>query len=78
LEDVFKEVEKKKELCLQKHWKYERNGKVIILHDVCVKIMKWIDRFRQIGDIIVQYDPGHAPLPWALFCFLLQVCSFTH
>lgn len=26
-----------------------------------------------IGDTIVQYDPGHAALPWAAVRFVLQV-----
>jgi hypothetical protein len=65
------------ESCMQKRWKYERNGKVIILRDICDRIMKRVGRFKQIGDIAIQYDPGHAALPWALFRFLLQVCSPT-
>ena len=56
-------------------WKIKlREGEVVVLQDVGMKILRWVDRFRQIGDIIVQYDPGHAALPWAGFRFLLQVC----
>lgn len=32
-----------------------------------------MSKFKEIGDIIVQYDPGHAALPWAGFRFLLMV-----
>ncbi|KAI5840895.1 hypothetical protein BZA05DRAFT_242392 [Tricharina praecox] len=39
-----------------------------------MKIGRWIQRFKDIGDIVVQYDPGHAALPWAGFRFLLQLC----
>ena len=49
-------------------------GEEIVLRDVGMKILHWVDMFKQIGDIIVQYDPVHAALPWAGFRFLLQVC----
>ena len=57
------------------HWKIKlRGGEEVVLRDVGMKILRWIDKFKQIGDTIVQYDPGHAALPWAGFRFLLQVC----
>ena len=56
-------------------WKIKlREGEVVVLQDVGMKILRWVDKFKQIGDIIIQYDPGHAALPWAGFRFLLQVC----
>ena len=54
-------------------WKVKFRGEEIVLRDVGMKILHWIDRFKQIGDIIVQYDPAHTALPWAGFRFLLQV-----
>ena len=45
----------------------------IVLQVVGMKILRWVDKFKQIGDTIVQYDPVHAALPWAGFRFLLQV-----
>jgi len=60
-----------------KDWKIQFGGEEIVMRDVGMKILRWLDRFKQIGDIIVQYDPGHAALPWAGFRFLLKVklCS---
>lgn len=55
-------------------WKVTWRGDVIVLRDIAMKIMQWVDKFKQIGDIVVQYDPGHAALPWAASRFLLQVC----
>jgi hypothetical protein len=67
-------VEKAKEKCIEKRWKYTRkNGGVVILRDVFDKIIKWIDKFKQVGDTVVQYDPVHIALPWAGIRFLLQV-----
>ncbi|TVY26062.1 Vegetative incompatibility protein HET-E-1 [Lachnellula hyalina] len=53
------------------HFK-RRSGEKVILRDLFGKVVKWIDLFKQVGDTAVQYDPGHAALPWALVRFLLQ------
>jgi 3-dehydroquinate synthetase len=37
------------------------------------KFLNCMDRFKEIGDIIVQFDPVHAALPWAAVRFLLKV-----
>lgn len=60
---------------MEKRWKIEINGKTVYLRDVCDKIILWINKFKEIGDIVMQYDPGHAALPWAAFRLLLQVCG---
>ena len=54
-------------------WKVKFRKEEIVLRDVGMKVLRWVDKFKQIGDIIVQYDPVHAALPWAGFRFLLQV-----
>ena len=56
-----------------KDWKFQFKGEKIVMRDIGMKILHWIDRFKQIGDIIVQYDPVHAVLPWAGFRFLLRL-----
>lgn len=60
-----------------KAWKLKFRGEDIVMRDIGMKILQWIDKFKQIGDIIVQYDPGHATLPWAAFRFLLMVEPLT-
>ena len=55
------------------NWKFQFKGEEIVMRDIGMKILHWIDTFKQIGDIIVQYDRGHAALPWAGFRFLLKV-----
>ena len=47
--------------------------KNVVLRDVFNKIAKWIAKFIEVGDVAVQYDPGHAALPWAAIRFLLKV-----
>lgn len=65
-------VKKQKE-CENKRWKFNLNGRQIILRDVAGKILVWIDKFKQIGDVVVNFDPVHAALPWAGVRFLLEV-----
>lgn len=61
-------------LSLRKRWKYTKpNGDTIIVRDVLEKIVRWIEKFKDTGDIIIQYDPGHAALPWAAVRFLLRI-----
>jgi hypothetical protein len=45
----------------------------VILRDVFDKIIRWIDTFKQVGDLAVQYDPVHTALPWTAIRFVLQV-----
>ena len=56
-----------------KDWKISFRGDEIVLKDIGMKILRWVDNFKQIGDIVVQYDPVHAALPWAGFRILLKV-----
>lgn len=59
---------------MRKRWKYKtRSGEEVIIHDVCEKIIGWIEKFIAVGDVAMQYDPTHASLPWAGVRFLLQV-----
>ncbi|GAB1216592.1 hypothetical protein ATERTT37_005808 [Aspergillus terreus] len=50
-----------------------RNGQKVIVKDLFSKVAKWIDHFKQVVDVAVQYDPGHAALPWAGVRFLLEI-----
>ena len=84
IDDVHAAVQDKLDQCIQKRWKYTRsNGQKVVLWNVLEKIMKWVNRFKEIGDVAVQYDPGHAALPWAAIRFMLQasvssVETFAH
>ena len=74
LADILEEVQKKKQACIERRLKYKRkNGEVVVLYDVYEKMVKWVTKFKEVGDIAMQYDPGHAALPWAAIRFFLQV-----
>ncbi|GKT64007.1 ankyrin repeat domain-containing protein [Colletotrichum tofieldiae] len=71
---VLEEAEAKRALSLRKRWKFTKpNGEVVIVRDVLEKIISWVQRFKETGDTIIQYDPAHAALPWAAVRFLLQM-----
>ena len=78
LSDVLNLVNVKKDQCIRSRWKYKnRNGEDVVLRDLFEKMAKWVNKFKEVGDVAAQYDPAHAALPWAGVRFLLQVSSFN-
>lgn len=76
LTDLQELTKRAKEQCIKKRWRFQkpgRNGETVVLRDIFTKMVVWIDAFKQIGDTVVQYDPGHAALPWAGVRFILQI-----
>ena len=76
LSDLQVLTESAKGQCIKKRWRFKRpglDGETIVLRDIFQKIAVWVNMFKQIGDTVVQYDPGHAALPWAGLRFILQV-----
>jgi hypothetical protein len=70
---VLKEAITQQKALAAKRWKATIGGKEVILRDVLAKIIRWIDHFKAVGDIAVQFNSGAASLPWAAVRFLLQV-----
>ena len=76
LTDLQELTGRAKEQCIKKRWRFQkpgRNGETVVLRDIFTKMVVWIDVFKQIGNTVVQYDPGHAALPWAGVRFILQI-----
>lgn len=70
---VLTTADQKREICIHKQWKVPLpNGQVIIVRDVVEKIANWAKAFVAVGDVVVQYDPATAALPWAAVRFILQ------
>ncbi|KAL8771405.1 MAG: hypothetical protein Q9209_003073 [Squamulea sp. 1 TL-2023] len=79
LEKALKTAEEKKQISLKRRWKIKIKNKEVVVRDVLEKIINWLDHFKAIGDVAVQYDQAHAALPWAGVRFLLKVVvSDTH
>lgn len=73
VDTTLKAVRDKQIVCLQKRWTIKtRAGKRLIVRDVLDKVAFWLNKFKEVGDIAVQYDPTHASLPWAGVRALLQ------
>ncbi|KAJ5837197.1 hypothetical protein N7447_003223 [Penicillium robsamsonii] len=73
LDATLRAVRDKQLVCLQKRWTVKtKAGKRLIVRDILDKVAFWINRFKEVGDIAVQYDPSHASLPWAGVRVLLQ------
>ncbi|KAN0072796.1 hypothetical protein V8E54_008910 [Elaphomyces granulatus] len=74
LQDVVNLAADKKEQCLRKRWTIKKqNGDTLILRDLFEKIVVWVQKFKEVGDAAVQYDPAHASLPWAGVRLVLQI-----
>ncbi|KAI1421122.1 ankyrin repeat and SOCS box protein 7 [Xylaria sp. FL1777] len=64
-----------KQECEQKQWDLFINkfGEAVKIQDLLGKIISWVNKFKEVGDTAVQYDPVHAALPWAVIRFFLQM-----
>jgi hypothetical protein len=73
LEQLCRAAARKKAECDARRWRFVLRGRTYILRDVADKVIVWANLFKQVGDVAVQHDPGHASLPWAAVRFLLEV-----
>lgn len=74
LKDILVIIREKQALSNQKQWKLKsKDGREIVLRDVFNKITDSINKFKEVGDMLVQYDPAHTAIPWAVVRFVLQV-----
>ena len=73
LDELLSNVKDSRYECQRKQWTVN----ILILRDVFSKFAVWIQKFVEVGDVAVSYDPGHAALPWAAVRFLLKVRSLS-
>jgi len=72
--ELLDSVIKEQADCGAMQWRCRKlNGDKVYVRDILEKVAFWVDKVREIGDIIVQFDPVHASLPWAGARFLLTV-----
>jgi hypothetical protein len=65
-------VAQRRDECQNGRWRFRFRGRDIILRDKAAKALAWLDRFKQVGDVAVKFDPHHAALPWAGVRLLLE------
>ena len=73
LSNLLKVVEDKRQECIEKEWKLHRKDGAVSLREMLEGMVRWINKFKEVGDVAIQYDPLHAALPWA--AFRLVLCS---
>lgn len=71
--------EKHEELEKNRHkWSVKAGKHKLELRPLFDSMIKWLDKFKGIGDLVSSFDPVHAALPWAAFRFVLQVHTPIH
>jgi hypothetical protein len=73
---AFEAAEAKRKVCESKRWTFTVGSHTLNLQDEADKVILWLDRFKQVGDVAANADPVQAGLPWAGVRLLLEVCSF--
>jgi len=73
LEQALAAAQEKQRHCLEKRWRVTFAGREFILKEEADKVICWLNRVKQVGDVVVNVDPVHAGLPWAGIRLLLEV-----
>jgi hypothetical protein len=63
----------KQEICQAKRWTVIFRGRTVVLREKADNIVKWLDRFKQVGDVASNADPVLIGPPWAGIRLLLEV-----
>lgn len=71
--DALKAAQEKREICKKKSWTFSFRGHIVKLREEADRIIFWLERFKQVGDVAVNADLIHAGLPWAGIRLLLEV-----
>lgn len=77
LDGVLAAAIDRRELVTQKQWKIVIRGKQIVLRDATERIIRWVEKFKAVGDVLSQYDPTTIGPAWGIVRFLLQVSIYT-
>ena len=59
--------------CKIKRWSWNYKGRQVYLADQVDKVVRLLDRFKAVGDIVANVDPVHVGLPWAGVRAILEV-----
>ena len=73
LEQALFAAKEKQRYCVEKRWTFTVKGRKVVLKEKADKIVRWLDRFAKVGDVVANVDPVHVGLPWAGIRLLLEV-----
>jgi hypothetical protein len=76
-DDAFEEVHAHARELQQRsriqRWTWTYRGRQIYLFEQADKVVRLLDRFKAVGDIVANVDPVHVGLPWAGVRVILEV-----
>ncbi|CAG9956004.1 unnamed protein product [Clonostachys rosea f. rosea IK726] len=75
VDDILEMARKQKVACESKQWEVKLGSRSFRIRNGLSKIIDWLQKFKEVGDIAVNFDPVHAALPWAAFRFLLVAAT---
>ena len=73
LQDVLQAAVKAKDTRMAKRLSFRWGDREINVQETANRLVGWVTKFKEVGDIAVQYDPVHAALPWAGVRLILLV-----
>lgn len=56
-----------------KRWSWTYRGRQVYVQDQADKLVRFIDKFKSVGDLVANVDPVHIGLPWAGVRSILEV-----
>jgi hypothetical protein len=74
LDATYRAAENKRKDYENKAFVWTVRGRKIELRVLANNVVKFIDKFKDVGDLLSSLDPIHAGLPWAGIKILLEVC----
>jgi hypothetical protein len=76
LDGTYEAAKKRQAEYKAKAWVFTVGKHKIQLKEVADNIVKFLDKFKDAGDVLVEIDTAHAGLPWAAFKVLLTVHKY--
>jgi hypothetical protein len=78
IDDAIREAyDKAKELQARgalKRWSWTYRGRQVYVQEQADKVVRFLDKFKSVGDTVAGIDPVHAGLPWVGVRSILEVC----
>ncbi|OQV00709.1 NACHT domain-containing protein, partial [Cladophialophora immunda] len=72
VQQVLAAARQKQTRCQETRWTWTFRGHTVTLQEEADNVIKWLDRFKQVGDVASNVDPVHVGLPWAGIRLLLE------
>jgi hypothetical protein len=78
LKQALVAAQEKQRCCDEKRWTFTFAGRAVTLKEEADKVVRWLDRFKAVGDVAANANPVYAGLPWAGIRLLLEVRILSH